>query len=396
MNNAPRKLNFAENSWDSTFRMMSWWDSDKVQQARIMVVGAGALGNEVLKNLALLNVGQILLVDFDKIEYANLSRSVLFREDDCGRSKARVAAERIRELNPNVKVQHLQGDIGIDVGLGVFRQMDVIIGCLDNRLARLLLNRACHKVGKTWIDGAIENLAGQLQVYRPGAACYECQLGPAEWQSIRYRLGCPDIARRNANNGKIPTTPISASIIGAMQAQEALKVVFGNDEKSLAGNKFYYEGMNNEVLMVPSPPISADCLSHYRYDPIIEMPELSANMSLEATFDLLSQKLGDQDWVIEPEHEIVLEVTGAQSQQTAELVVAKPHLSDDMLSSLQGKEGEEMLISNEIRQLDRSFPHQDLSLQALGIPPWHVLAVRAGMERYFVELTGDQAFLHFS
>jgi len=102
-----------------------------------MVVGAGALGNEVIKNLVLMGVGYIYIVDFDTIEVANLSRSVLFRESDAGRRKAEVAAARAKEINPYVHVQYLHGDITHDVGLGVFRRMDVIIGCLDNREARL-------------------------------------------------------------------------------------------------------------------------------------------------------------------------------------------------------------------------------------------------------------------
>ena len=69
-------------NWDQTFQSLSWWKKDRVQEAKVMVVGAGALGNEVLKNLALLNVGHILIVDFDRIEYSNLSRSILYREAD--------------------------------------------------------------------------------------------------------------------------------------------------------------------------------------------------------------------------------------------------------------------------------------------------------------------------
>ena len=152
--------------WDDTFRLMSWWDADKVANSKVMVVGAGALGNEVLKNLALMNVGNIFIVDFDTIEYANLCRSVLFREKDIKRDKFKslIAAERIKEMNPNINVQAVNGDIMIDVGLGVFNRMDVIIGCLDNRIARLFINRYAYKTGKVWIDGAILNMSGQLNV----------------------------------------------------------------------------------------------------------------------------------------------------------------------------------------------------------------------------------------
>ena len=84
-----------------------------------MVVGAGALGNEVIKNLVLMGIGHIFIVDFDTIELANLSRSVLFRESDSGRKKAEVAAARAKEINPNVHVQYVHGDVTTDIGLGV-------------------------------------------------------------------------------------------------------------------------------------------------------------------------------------------------------------------------------------------------------------------------------------
>ncbi|MEN8241555.1 MAG: ThiF family adenylyltransferase, partial [Chloroflexota bacterium] len=136
-----------------TFDFISWWEREKVEAAKILVVGAGALGNEVLKNLALMGVGNIFIIDFDEIEFANLSRSVLFRESDPNRRKAEVAAARAKEINPNINVQYLHGDVTTQLGLGIFREMDVIIGCLDNREARLAINRFAHWVNKPWVDG---------------------------------------------------------------------------------------------------------------------------------------------------------------------------------------------------------------------------------------------------
>ena len=80
----------------SRLRLIAWWDQERLARAKILVVGAGALGNEVLKNLALLGIGTTYVVDFDTIEPSNLARSVLFRVADRGRSKAEVAAERAR------------------------------------------------------------------------------------------------------------------------------------------------------------------------------------------------------------------------------------------------------------------------------------------------------------
>src|SRR5450432_4196431 len=82
------------------FRLIGWWDQAKLASARVLVVGAGALGNEIVKNLALLGVGHVLVADLDKVENSNLSRSVLFREKDNGRYKSVVAAEAGRGIYP--------------------------------------------------------------------------------------------------------------------------------------------------------------------------------------------------------------------------------------------------------------------------------------------------------
>src|SRR5690348_12798708 len=116
-------------------RLISWWRQERLQAARVLVVGAGALGNEVLKNLALVGLGTIEVIDLDVVEPSNLSRSVLFRTEDGGRPKAEVAAARARELNPEIRIVARHGDVITDLGLGAFADVELVIGCLDNREA---------------------------------------------------------------------------------------------------------------------------------------------------------------------------------------------------------------------------------------------------------------------
>ena len=148
----------------SRLRLIAWWDQEKLAQARVLVVGAGALGNEVLKNLALMGLGHIYIVDFDQVEESNLTRSVLFRRNDCGRSKAEAAASALKDLNPDLEILALNADILTDLGLGMVAEMDVVMGCLDNREARLWLNRMCWKTGTPWIDGGIQEINGVVKV----------------------------------------------------------------------------------------------------------------------------------------------------------------------------------------------------------------------------------------
>src|SRR5207302_11202196 len=82
------------------FRLISWWDQQRLARAKVVLIGVGALGNEVLKNLALLGVGSVFLADLDRVEDSNLSRSVLFRAEDRGRPKVEAAAERAAARDP--------------------------------------------------------------------------------------------------------------------------------------------------------------------------------------------------------------------------------------------------------------------------------------------------------
>src|SRR5438046_2685512 len=156
-------------------RLISAWDQEKISRASILVAGAGALGNEVLKNLALIGIGRILIVDFDRIEISNLSRSVLFREQDLHEPKASTAARALQRLNPEMCVEAIDGDLETDLGLGQIRDCDLVLGCLDSIYARWALNRACQRAGVSWINAGISATVGEISLHVPGeGACYEC------------------------------------------------------------------------------------------------------------------------------------------------------------------------------------------------------------------------------
>src|SRR2546423_8789434 len=108
----------AENRFER-FKLIGWWDQSRLRRARVVVVGAGALGNEIVKNLALLGVGNLFVADMDRIENSNLSRSVLYRAADNGAPKATTAARAAHDIYPDIKVQHFNGNVVHDLGLGV-------------------------------------------------------------------------------------------------------------------------------------------------------------------------------------------------------------------------------------------------------------------------------------
>ncbi|MGA2505344.1 MAG: ThiF family adenylyltransferase [Anaerolineales bacterium] len=373
-----------------TFEFISWWEREKVQNAKVMVVGAGALGNDVIKNLALMGVGHIFIIDFDTIEAANLSRSVLFRESDNHRSKAEVAAARAKALNPQIHVQYLNGDVTTQLGLGVFRRMDVVIGCLDNREARLAVNRFCYWMNKPWVDGAIQELLGLARVFVPGqGACYECTLTEQALRDLSLRYSCPLLARQNVLLGKVPTTPTIASIIGGIQSQEALKLINGMPVEP--GKVIHYNGMVNEMhttAYVPRP----DCESHWTYGEVTELPARAERTTLEDMLRIARADLGP-DAIIELDQELITSLK-CSTCQTVEQVL-KP------LSAVSFEAGHcptcgnlretEMthVITGEENYLYRSLSH-------VGVPPLHILRAHNGQDYRFYELTGDLPdALHF-
>jgi molybdopterin/thiamine biosynthesis adenylyltransferase/DNA-binding transcriptional regulator YhcF (GntR family) len=373
-----------------TFDFISWWEREKVKAAKVLVVGAGALGNEVIKNLALMGVGHLLIVDFDVIEAANLSRSVLFREGDSRRGKAEVAAARARTLNPQLRVQYLQGNVTSQLGLGIIRRMDAVVGCLDNREARLALNRFCYWMNKPWVDGAIQELLGLVRVFVPGrGACFECTLTEQARRDLSLRYSCPLLARQNILMGKVPTTPTIASIIGGMQAQEALKLIHGMPVE--AGKVVHFNGLNNEMHTSAYLP-REDCESHWIYGNVTELPIRAAQTTLAELLRLVRADLGAEA-VIELDQELILSLTCPACNNREDVLRPLEEVTFEAGHCPACGTLREMDLTHEITG-GENFIHRTLS--SIGVPPLHILRARNASEFRFYELTGDlPETLHF-
>lgn len=373
-----------------TFEFISWWDREKVQNAKVMVVGAGALGNEVIKNLALMGIGHIFIVDFDKIEIANLSRSVLFREADNNRSKAEIAAARAKAVNPQIHVQYLNGDITTKLGLGIFRRMDVVIGCLDNREARLAVNRFCYWVNKPWVDGAIQELLGLVRVFVPGqGACYECTLTEQALRDLSLRYSCPLLARQNILLGKVPTTPTIASIIGAMQSQEALKLI--NNMPVQPGKVTHFNGMVNEMHTTAYSP-REDCESHWTYGEITELPARVERATLDDLYRIACADLG-LNAVLELDQELVTKLECPNCHTVEEVLRPLSEVTFDAGHCPTCGILRESSLTHVITG-EENFLHRTLA--SVGVPPLHIIRAHNGVEYRFYELTGNLAdTLHF-
>jgi molybdopterin/thiamine biosynthesis adenylyltransferase len=287
----------------SRLRLIPWWDQDKIRAARVLVIGAGALGNEILKNLALLGFLQVVVVDLDQIELSNLSRAILFRPADVGRSKADTVAHAYRELLPEAKVQPLTANVMQDCGLGLFAWADLILAGLDNREARLWINRAAWKTNRPWIDGAIEGINGVARVFLPGRApCYECTLGETDWAILDRRMSCNLLLHEATSEGRVPTTPTISSIIGGIQVQEAVKLLHGMP--TLASKGYIFEGLHHTSYVVDYTE-NPECLSHYVLDKIVEIHEASNALTLEQLLQRAAGDLNSDEVVLEFSRDII-------------------------------------------------------------------------------------------
>ena len=374
--------------------MNSPFRQEEVSDARIMVVGCGALGNEVLKNLVLLGARHLVVVDFDRVENDNLSRSVLFTKDDAeaGRYKVDAVAERLRQMAPETEVTPICGDIAYDVGLGLIRRMNVLIGCVDNRWARYCINRHAMRAGIPWVDGGIDTLEGTARVFRPGENCYACSLGPEGLRDMARRMSCAGMIRRNIEAGKTPTTSIAASIIGAVEVQEAMKLLHPQEMQqgeltSLCGKMFYYEGQHLTSRLVGFKAYDDDCAVHDRWEPVRKLP-LTVEMTVEDTLRVMQTCLQARqvnvsltddcfvDYVVRRDNDHRYEVM-LPGRQVAAYIEQDVELRGIPFSGM---------YQHEWRDVDAAFPYPWLTLASLGVPRQAVLNVTTEQGAYYVEI----------
>jgi adenylyltransferase/sulfurtransferase len=374
----------------SRLRLIPWWDQAKIQSAKVLVVGAGALGNEVLKNLALLGFLNIVVVDLDSIETSNLSRSVLFRASDVGLSKAAAIARGYNDLLPEATVRPMVANVIQDCGLGLFSWADVILAGLDNREARLWINRAAWKVNRPWIDGAIEGINGVARVFLPGEPpCYECTLGETDWTILNRRMSCNLLLHEPNPQGRTPTTPTISSIIGGIEAQEAVKVLHGLP--TLAGKGYVFEGLHH-TSYVTQYTENPDCMSHDTLGRIVELPLGSSEMTLEALAARGRKDLATDQVVVEfsrdvilklvcprcGEEEIVFAPVGSIDRsrgQCAACSAATSEVQIRIVRTLTGYNGEPELAKR--------------TLDSLGLPLFDIFTVRSAESEIGYCIAGD-------
>ena len=370
----------------SRLRLIPWWDQAKIANCRALVIGAGALGNEILKNLALLGFRNVVVVDLDRVEESNLSRTILYRSEDIGELKANAAARAYKSLSPDANVRPLVGNVMQNCGLGLFAWSDVILAGLDNREARLWINSAAWKVNRPWIDGAIEGINGVARVFLPGSPpCYECTLGEVDWAILERRMSCNLLAQAPDAEGRVPTTPTISSIIAGIQVQEAVKLIHGLP--TLASRGFIFEGFNHTSYTVEYTE-NANCMSHYTLAEIVPLRERSQDLSLHDLWSRAVSDLGANEVSIEFSRDVIHKLVCPHCDQAEELFAP--------VGSVRAADGPcqrdgHMRIVEAVHSYSGTQPFGRRKLDQIGLPLYDIFVARSAERETSYLIKGDEA-----
>jgi adenylyltransferase/sulfurtransferase len=204
----------------------------KLQQAKVLIIGVGGLGVAVLPYLAAAGIGEIGIIDDDRIEVTNLQRQVIYKSSSVGKSKVLEAAAMALELNPSININAITEKLESKNAISLFEHYDIMVDATDNLTTKYLINDACCVTNKPFVYGSIYKFEGQVSVFNyKNGPTYRC-LFPEEASEVR-----------NCNDAGV--MGISVGIIGMFQANEVLKMVLGIGEL-LSGKLLVYNMLNNE------------------------------------------------------------------------------------------------------------------------------------------------------
>lgn len=207
----------------------------KLKKARVIVAGAGGLGCPASLYLVAAGVGYLVIVDKETIELSNLNRQVLHWTNDVGKLKSVSAIEKLRQLNPKVRVEAVPKVITPDNAQQLVRGFTVVVDGMDNWRTRFVINEACVKENVPFVHAGVYSLYGQITTILPGRGpCLQCIL--------------PKIPPEEE---KFPILGATAGTLGLLEAMETVKLITGIGE-TLAGRILHLdaETMNIQEIKV--------------------------------------------------------------------------------------------------------------------------------------------------
>jgi len=232
--------------WEIASRQMSIVtrsEQERFKDAKITVIGCGGIGGETIEMLARMGIGELVLVDKDAFDLSNLNRQTLATISDLGLDKSTVAKEKVRLINPYVKVTTFNEHIdqtNIDKVIG---DSDIVIDALDNVLTRVIVSRKAKEKGIPYIHGAIHGTLGQITVFLPNSdKTYEEMFN---LPSIGKELNDETIeALKNVTSGVPPVIGPTPNLIGCLEAFEAYKLITGVGKVTVAPKILTFDLLN--------------------------------------------------------------------------------------------------------------------------------------------------------
>jgi molybdopterin/thiamine biosynthesis adenylyltransferase len=199
----------------------------KIRSSTILLAGAGAIGNEVAKNLAMLGVGRLIVADRDKVELSNVSRMIFFEPKDQGRNKAEALAENLHRKYPYVETLAYRGELET-LPLKYYLDSELIVCGLDNVVSRMFLTQTCRKYSVPLLDGGIIGLTARVHVYLPpDDPCPICIFPGNQYSQI---AGLRNPCDAPVEQQTIPSFSTSISMVSSILAQETIKLILGRTE----------------------------------------------------------------------------------------------------------------------------------------------------------------------
>jgi adenylyltransferase/sulfurtransferase len=212
-------------------------EQNRLKEARVAVTGAGGLGCPVSTYLTLAGVGEITLIDSDAADLTNLNRQFLYTPEDLGRPKVEVAAERLQDINPEIRITGVQEKLTYENAFHMLKGYDAVVDGTDNFPARYAINDACALNRVPLFHGAVLQYEGRVTTILPGeTACFRCAFPTAP---------PPGMVPTCAEAGVLGSL---TGMVGSFQATEAIRYLAGREP-----------ALKNKLLV-----INADTLDFYK------------------------------------------------------------------------------------------------------------------------------------
>lgn len=207
-------------------------EQEKFKDAVITVIGCGGIGGQTIEMLARMGVGELRLVDEDAFDLTNINRQTLSTMDDIGEDKSKVAAKKVKQINPFVKVTPFCEHVDETNITEIIGESNLVIDALDNVLTRVIVSRIANLKKIPFIHGAIHGTLGQITVFLPNTKSYEEMFGLPSYGKELTEEVIDEL--KNVTSGTPPVIGPTPNLIGCLQAMEAYKIITGIGKVTVA------------------------------------------------------------------------------------------------------------------------------------------------------------------